>query len=101
MSLTREEVLHTAHLSKLTLTEDEVTEYTRELSAVIDHFEGLSEVNTDNVPPTSQTTGLVNVLRADEVRETSRLPMEKALSEAPKSHNGFFVVPLVLTKDAS
>ena len=99
MALSHEEVLHVAHLSKLPLTQEEVDEYARELSPVVDYFKELSNVDTEGVVGTSQTTGLMDVLRPDEVDDLSRLTAEEALSQSEREHNGFFVVPLVLTKE--
>ena len=47
-----------------------------------------------------QTTGLTDVLREDSVNETLTLRNEEALSGASKTHNGFFVVPAILERNA-
>lgn len=67
--LTKEEIIKIARLSRLQLTEEEITKYQEELSGVFDFFEMLEEVDTDGVEPTSQVTGLKNGLRADIVKD--------------------------------
>ena len=65
--LTREQVLHIAKLARLGLREDEVEKFQTQLSGIIAYVDQLKELNTDNVEPTSQITGLVNCMRTDEV----------------------------------
>lgn len=65
--LTRDDILKLAQLARLDLTEDEVTEYTAELSAILYYVQQLDGVDVAGLEPTSQVTGLVNVTREDEV----------------------------------
>lgn len=67
-NLTREETRHIANLANLTLSEDEVRKFSGQLSEVLDYIEKLKEVETKNVEPTSQVTGLENVFREDEIK---------------------------------
>jgi len=65
--LSDKDVLHIAKLAKLRLSDEEVKKFGTQLSGVLEYFEQLSEVDTDNTEPTSQVTGLENVTREDEV----------------------------------
>lgn len=65
--LTKKQVLHVAELSNLTLSSVEIKKFTPQLTKIIDFIAKLSEVDTDNILPTSQTTNLVNVTREDKV----------------------------------
>lgn len=67
--LSRDDVLKLARLARLDLTEDEIGEYTAELSEILQYVEQLQAVDTANLQPTNQVTGLTNVTRADEIRE--------------------------------
>lgn len=67
MKLSNEEVLKIAKLSRLELTEEEITTYSHQLSEVLNYIDKLKEVETEGVEETSQVTGLENVFRADEV----------------------------------
>ena len=97
-SLSKDDVKHVARLSNLTLTDDQVTTYQEQLSDVVNYIEELQEVDVANTEPTSQTTGLVNVTREDEVNPTRTFSQNEATSEAEHTHNGFFKVPPVITK---
>lgn len=97
-SLTTDDILHLARLANLTLSDDEISSLKTQLSDVISYFEELKEVPTDNVLPTSQTTGLEDVLRDDEVDTTRVLKVEEATSGTDKIHNNYFVVDQVIDK---
>lgn len=88
-----------AKLAKLDITKPEIEKFTNQLSQIIDHIKELSSLNTDNIEPTSQTTGLTNVLRDDEIVVTNCLSNEEAISGKDDTENGFFVVPQILNKN--
>lgn len=87
----REQVLHVARLARLSLSEEEVERMTGELSTILDHIEKISELDLDDVQPTSHVVELENVLRADEPRPS--LPREQVLAEAPDTDGVGFRVP--------
>ena len=94
MKLSREEVLHIALLARLGLTEAEVDKLWEQLSNILDNFEILKQVDTNNVPPTAQSIVLQNVLSKDEV--VPSLPPSEILANAPKKEGDFFRVRAVL-----
>ncbi len=65
--LTREDVVKIAKLSRLSLSDAEIDEYLKEISEILQYVEKLQSVNTDDVEPTYQVTGLKNVMRTDEI----------------------------------
>ncbi|MEK9132740.1 MAG: Asp-tRNA(Asn)/Glu-tRNA(Gln) amidotransferase subunit GatC [Patescibacteria group bacterium] len=67
MKLTKDQVKNVARLARLGLTEAEIEKFQTQLSGILDYVEQLNEVNTDGVSPTAQVTGLVNILREDEI----------------------------------
>jgi aspartyl-tRNA(Asn)/glutamyl-tRNA(Gln) amidotransferase subunit C len=87
----RAQVLHVAALARLRLTDKEVDRMVRELSGILDHIERISELDLEDVPPTSHVVEVENVLRADEPRPS--LPRELALAQAPAVANDGFEVP--------
>ena len=94
MGLTREEVLHIAHLARVGLSDDEVAKFQEQLSDILDHFETLRELDTEDVPPTSHPLPLESVMRPDEVRPS--LPREELLANAPLAEDGALRVRAVL-----
>lgn len=95
-NLTNDQVMHVAKLAQLQLSEAEIKEYKEQLSEVLDYVEQLQEVDTDNIEPTAQTTGLTNIFREDQVDPMTMLNASDALSNANKVHNDFFMVDLIL-----
>jgi aspartyl-tRNA(Asn)/glutamyl-tRNA(Gln) amidotransferase subunit C len=87
----RAQVLHVARLARLELSEDEITRMSSELSRVLDHIEKISELELDDVAPTSHVIALENVMREDEPRES--WPRERILEGAPDSARDGFRVP--------
>ncbi len=85
---------HVADLIKIHLTPSEVTEYSQDLNTAIGAVETFSELDTKDTPITSQTIGTENIMREDDV--VPGLEREKALSNAGKTKNGYFVVKKVL-----
>jgi aspartyl-tRNA(Asn)/glutamyl-tRNA(Gln) amidotransferase subunit C len=83
-----ETVDHVADLARVDLTDDERAAFAAQFAEVLAHFDTL-----DEVPDTESDPELVNVLRADEVREG--LSQAEALSNAAESEDGYFVGPRV------
>ncbi len=65
--LSKEDILKLARLARLRLTEEEVTLYQKELSAILSYVEQLNSVDVTGLEPTYQVTGLTNVTRPDVV----------------------------------
>jgi aspartyl-tRNA(Asn)/glutamyl-tRNA(Gln) amidotransferase subunit C len=87
----REQVLHVSRLARLRLTEAEVEQMARELSSILDHVDRISQLDLEDVPPTSHVVELENVLRPDEPRPS--WPKERMLAAAPDPAEGAFRVP--------
>lgn len=75
-----------------TLAEDLAEGFTKTM-AVVDE---LTKVDVEGVEVTNQVTGLENVLREDEIDTKRIFTQDQALSNAKRTHNGFFVVDQVL-----
>lgn len=63
--LTRDDVLKLAQLARLSLTDDEVEEFREELSAILAYVRQLQDVDVAGLQPTTQVSGLTNVMRED------------------------------------
>ena len=94
MAITRDEVAHLARLARLDLSEDELERMAGQLDAILGAVAEVSEVATDDIPPTSHAVPLVNVFRDDEI--TPCLTPEQALSGAPAAEDQRFRVPRIL-----
>ncbi|OGN00848.1 MAG: hypothetical protein A2651_03150 [Candidatus Yanofskybacteria bacterium RIFCSPHIGHO2_01_FULL_42_12] len=99
--LTNKEVQHIAQLARIKLTEKEEEKFKNELSSILDYIKKLNELNTEDVKPLYQTTGIINALRPDEHRrdfETDENLNEKLVGQAPHTQNRFVKVKSVLSK---
>ena len=94
MKLSREEVLHIARLARIALDESEITRLSEQLSNLLENFEVLQKVNTDDVPPTAQSVDLQSVMRDDAV--VASFPPEDILANAPRREEDCFRVKPVL-----
>ena len=89
--ITRDEVLHVARLARLELTEDEVTKFQEQLSAILDAVSKVSELDLRDVPPTAHPLEIANAWAEDEPRPC--LPLEEAFANAPDRDGDYFRVP--------
>jgi aspartyl-tRNA(Asn)/glutamyl-tRNA(Gln) amidotransferase subunit C len=91
MAISKEDVLHVAALARLDLTEDEVGRLEQQLNAILDAVSKVSELDLEDVPPTSHPLDVVNVFGADEPRPS--LPLEDVFANAPAREGDLFRVP--------
>lgn len=95
-NLSQDDVRHVAKLARLTLTDEEVARFTKDLGGIFALIEQLGEVDTSSVEPTAQVTGLTNIAREDVIRSdrsapdallaTSPLPIREHQIETPSAH---------------
>lgn len=81
---------HIAKLANLPLLPSEKVKLEKQLDETIDYVRELNQINTKNVEPTSQVTGLENVTREDKAKPS--LSQDEALKNTKSKHNGFFKV---------
>lgn len=91
---TKIDIKKLAKLAFLFLKNDEEKKLEDQLETTLKHIDSLSEIDTSKVVGTNEVTNLKNVAREDVV--TASLSQEDALSNAKKTYNGFFVVPVIL-----
>lgn len=84
--LTREDVLKLARLARLTITDEEVETYRAELSEILKYVELLQTADVAGLEPTSQVTGLKNVMREDKIVDYGISP-DDLLRIAPKTQD--------------
>ena len=94
MSITLEEVQHVAKLARLDLTQNELATFQFELNALLGHFDGLQSLDVTGVDPKPHAVSTYNAWAEDHAQ--AALTREAALSNAPKTRAGLFVVPAIL-----
>ena len=94
MSLTKEEVLKIAKLSKLSFEEAEIEKFQVELNDILKYIDMLNEVDTSEVQPLVHINDVVNNFREKEEKDS--LKIDKVLLNAPESAENAIVVPKVV-----
>src|SRR5688572_27350038 len=87
-------VKHVAHLVRLGISEEEAQKFSGQFTSIIEYFNMLNEVDTENVIPASDIANAQNVLREDVVQPS--MDREEFLKNAPQSERGYIKVPTVL-----
>ncbi|MFA6184832.1 MAG: Asp-tRNA(Asn)/Glu-tRNA(Gln) amidotransferase subunit GatC [Candidatus Shapirobacteria bacterium] len=90
------ELEHIAKLARINLSESEKNTFLPQLESVLNSFDVLNKINTDNVEPTFRVNKQSNVFRQDEIKES--LPQSVALSTAAVTKDGYFVVTNTIKK---
>lgn len=87
--ITKEDVLQLAALSKLCVSDEEADSLTAQLESIIEFAREIQNAGfeTDKLPEITHTETL---FRKDEIKAS--IPLEEALSNAPMSEDGFFLV---------
>lgn len=93
MSLTREDVIKIARLARLALTDEELSHYQGQLSAVLDYAARLNELDLSGVDAIAGPTRQ-NITRDDVV--AASLPRDDALYNAAQTADGHFLIQSVL-----
>jgi aspartyl-tRNA(Asn)/glutamyl-tRNA(Gln) amidotransferase subunit C len=89
-----DEVRALAALARLRLDDDEVARMAHELDAILGYIDTVKNVATDDVEPMTHAVPFACPLREDNA--AGPLPVEEALRNAPRRHDGFFEVPSII-----
>lgn len=79
--LSVDDVKHIARLAALRVDDEEVQTMRQQLSDILAHFQTLTELDTEGVPPTGHTTDAHSVMRDD--KDMPPLEREQTLANAP------------------
>jgi len=89
--LTKEDLEHLAELARIELKEKEEKKLQKDLSSILDYFQELQKVNTENIKPMTGGTDLVSVVREDFLGKTD--DTGKGPEAFPEQERGFLRVP--------
>jgi aspartyl-tRNA(Asn)/glutamyl-tRNA(Gln) amidotransferase subunit C len=93
--ISRDDVLHLAQLSSLQLDESEIDGLQTDISNILGYVQQLNKLDTANVEPTYQVTGLSSVWRDDKIINYG-ITREELLARAPEVVDFQIKVPKVL-----
>jgi len=94
MTLTQDVVRRIADLARLEITDEEVTQYCDQLSAILDYAARLQAIDTTGIPPTSSVLPPLSILREDE--PVKGLEHDELMKIAPRTTHGQYRVPPIL-----
>lgn len=84
-----------AHLARLALTEAEESQFATQLSDILDYVDQLSELDVQDVLPTTRAIDVSNITRADQSQVYPE--REAILAGAPEQEGDFFRVPQIIS----
>jgi len=93
--LTKEDILKLAKLSRLKLSDAEVSEFQKEISEILGYVKMLDNADTAGLKPTYQVTGLKNSTREDVLIDYGMTPAE-LLKNAPVTEKQYIKVRKML-----
>jgi aspartyl-tRNA(Asn)/glutamyl-tRNA(Gln) amidotransferase subunit C len=99
-TLDQAQVKHIAKLANIPVSDVEAQGFTTAFDETLEMVSRLQTVNTTDVEPTYQVTGLENIFRDDRVEEETMFSQEQALANASQVYQGYFVIPRVIDEDA-
>lgn len=80
-----------AHLSRLSLTDAEIEQFSPQLDKIVGYLDQLQEVDVSDVPEFTGPQAAESSLRDDDVG--ALLPVDEALSSVPVTHGRMVMVP--------
>ena len=90
MEISKEQIKHLAHLSRLELSDSEIDTMHGDMSKILDFVAQVEKLDLDGVEPLTQMSKSVNVMREDEA--VNMLTKEEALKTAPDANSDYFRV---------
>ena len=94
MAIDAATVRKVARLARIAEPEEKLETLAKELTGIMTWIEQLGEVDTDGVEPMTSAVAVALPMREDVVTDGG--DPAKVLSNAPKTVDGFFVVPKVV-----
>lgn len=91
MSVTKDDVRKVARLSRIAVTDAHAEELVGELNGILNWIDQLNEVDVDGVEPMTSVVETTLPMREDVVSDGNI--QDQVLANAPRSEDGFFVVP--------
>lgn len=94
MSLDTGDVAKIAHLARLGVDDNELQDFSAELSNILDLVEQMHKVDTTGIEPMSHPLHMTQRLRTDNVTEADQ--RERFQTIAPSTEDGLYLVPRVV-----
>lgn len=93
-NITIQEVDKVASLARLAISDENRVKFAEQLSSILAHIAKLSELNTDNIEPTSHILPISNVFREDSTEKG--FAYDNPIKSAVKEEHNHFKVPKII-----
>lgn len=94
VALNPEDVRNIAELARLSVSDEEIPDYVRSLSDILEFVRQMNDADTGGVTPMAHPLPMSQPLRADTVTEDNQRESFQAIS--PRVDRGLFLVPRVI-----
>lgn len=94
--ITGSDVSHVVALAHLVIDPAKLPIVQKELQDSLAYVRQVQQLDLSAVPETVQISGLENITREDRVDTARMLSQPEALANAPRQHQGFFMVPAIM-----
>jgi aspartyl-tRNA(Asn)/glutamyl-tRNA(Gln) amidotransferase subunit C len=98
LAISKEQVNHVANLARLSFNDEELSQFTDQMSKITDMFNQLQEVDTTGVEPMTHVVDLVNVVRDDVPAAADPGERTALLNNAPDTEDGYIKVPAIFNR---
>lgn len=94
-AITKKDIEKIAHLARLTISEQDISDYSRDLTNIIQLVEKINSAETENIEPMAHPLeALTQRLRTDEISEPNQRDLLQ--QNAPVTEDGVYLVPKVI-----
>ena len=95
MLINKKTLEYLAELGRIDLDERSEDKLLRDLQSILEYFDELKEVDTENIEPMAGGTAQKNIFRDDENGENGKTKNENLVGQFPEKQNGYLKVPPV------
>lgn len=95
MALKKEEIEHLSDLARLKIDEEDIEQYGKQMSSILEYVQTLGQLDTDDVEAFAHATSGENAFRADEVERCDNDVRKRAIDEFPNREGDLLEVQAV------
>ena len=95
--ISKADVAHVAELARLEFSDAELDQFTAQLDEILNMVDQLESVDTKDVPVTTQSVHLENIMRQDVAGTPT--PLSELMANVPTSKGNLIQVPAIIDKE--
>lgn len=96
MNITKNQIEEIARLARIKLSDEEKENYIKQFSDILEYFEQLKEVDTENEEPLINPNLSASVMRDDVADACQKSTIDKILEQVPERKDNYVKVKKVL-----